>query len=46
MEKVWFMAPTEYNPSGKDIMTPMEFTLIVYSPNGKCMVSWKIAFRR
>ena len=46
MEKVWFMAPTEYNPNGKYIMTPMECTLMVYSPNGKCMVSWKIAFKK
>ena len=37
MEKTWFMAPVEYNTNGKD-MTPMEYTLTVYSPNRKCLV--------
>ena len=38
MEKAWFMAPIEYNPNGKDILPPMEYTLMVYIPNGKGMV--------
>ena len=41
MEKAWFIAPMEYSPNGKDIMVPMEYTLTVYSPNGKSMVLWK-----
>ena len=44
MEKTWFMAPMEYSPSGKDIMAPMNYTLVVNSPNGKGMVLWKIVF--
>ena len=43
-ENAWFMAPMEYNRQGKD-MTPMENTLMVYSPNGKGVVLWKIPFR-
>ena len=27
-----------YGPDGKDIMAPIEYTLMVYSPNGKGMV--------
>ena len=38
MEKAWFMVPMEYNPNGKDIMTSAEYTLMVYSDNGKIMV--------
>ena len=45
MEKTWFMAPMEYSPMEKDIMAQMEYTLMVYSPNGKGMVLWKIVFR-
>ena len=44
-ENAWFMAPMEYNRQRKDIMTPMENTLMVYSPNGKGVVLWKIPFR-
>ena len=29
-----------YCPNGKDIMVSMEYTLIIYSPNGKTMVLW------
>ena len=25
MGKAWFVAPMEYSPNGKDIMTPMEY---------------------
>ena len=32
------MAPVEYNPDGKSIMDPAEYTLIIYSPSGKDMV--------
>ena len=39
MEKTWFMAPMEYIPNGKGIIVPIEYTLTVYSPNGKGMVS-------
>ena len=35
MEKAWFMAPVEFSPDGKSITAPMEYTLMVYSPNGK-----------
>ena len=45
MEKAWFMAPMEYIPNGKGIIVPIEYTLTVYSPNGKDIVSWKIIFR-
>ena len=38
MEKAWFMVPMEYNPNGKDIMASAEYTLMVYSDNGKIMV--------
>ena len=44
MEKVWFMAPMEYSPNGKDIMAPMDDSPMVYSRNGKAMVLWKIVF--
>ena len=27
-----------YGPNGKGIIAPMEYTLMVYSPNGECMV--------
>ena len=30
MEKAWFMVPVENNPDGKDIMTSIEYTHIVY----------------
>ena len=29
------MATVEHKPKGKDIMTPIKYTLMVYSPNGK-----------
>ena len=29
------MATVEYKPEGKDIMTQIKYTLLVYSPNGK-----------
>ena len=45
IEKAWFFTPVEYSPNGKDIMVPMEYKTMVYSPNGKSMVSWKILFR-
>ena len=38
MEKAWFMAPMEYIPNGKGIIVPIEYTLTVFSPNGKGMV--------
>ena len=38
MEKAWFMVPMEHNPNGKDIMASAEYTLMVYSDNGKIMV--------
>ena len=44
MEKAWFMASMEYSPNGGGIIAPMEYTPIVYSPNGKDMLLWKILF--
>ena len=38
MVKAWFMAPKEYSTNGKGNIAPMEYTLMVYSPNGKSMV--------
>ena len=38
MEMTWFMVPVEYIPNGKGIIIPIEYTLMVYSPNGKVMV--------
>ena len=38
MEKAWSMALMEYNPNGKGVMTPIEYTLMVCSPNEKGMV--------
>ena len=46
MEKTWFMAPVEYNPNGKDITAPMEYILMVHSPNGKGIVLRKTVFGR
>ena len=46
IEKAWFMVPIEYSPNGKDIMTPIEYTSMVYSPNGKLMFLWNIFFQR
>ena len=37
-------AAMKHNINGKGIMAPMEYTLLVYSPNGKSMVLWKIVF--
>ena len=34
----------EYNPDGKSIMDPAEYTLIIYSPSEKDIVLWKIVF--
>ena len=45
MKKAWFMAPIEYSSNGKD-MVPMKYNLLVYSPNGKGMVLWKVVFGR
>ena len=39
MEKAWFITPSEYNSNIKDIMTLMEYTLMVYIPNEKGIVS-------
>ena len=33
MEKAWSIVPMEYNLNEKGIMVPMEYTLMVYSPN-------------
>ena len=44
MEKAWFMVPIEYNHNGKNIMVPMKYILIIYSPDWKGMVLWKIVF--
>ena len=33
-----------YGPNGKGIMAPIEYTLKIYSLNGKSMVLWKILF--
>ena len=38
------MVPVEYNTNGKGIMAVMKYILIIYSPNWKCMVLWKIIF--
>ena len=38
IEKAWFMAPMEYIPNKKGIMVPIEYALMVYSPNRKGMV--------
>ena len=38
MEKAWSMALMEYNPNGKGVMAPIEYTLMVYSPSEKGMV--------
>ena len=34
-----------YDPKRKDIMVPVENTLIIYSPYRKGMNLWKIVFR-
>ena len=36
----------EYNPNGKDIMAPMEYVLMVHSPNGKGIALRKTVFGR
>ena len=41
-EKAWFFAPIEYSANGKNIMTPMEHTPMVYSLNEKGMVLLKV----
>ena len=38
------MVPMEYNHNGKYIMAPMKYILIIYSPDWKDMVLWKIVF--
>ena len=38
------MVPMDYNNNGKGIMATMKYILIIYSPNLKCMVLWKIIF--
>ena len=44
MEKAWIMARMEYSPNGKGIMAPMEYIPMVYRPNEKSLVLWKIVF--
>ena len=34
-----------YDPKEKDIMVPVENTLMIYSPNRKGIILWKIVFR-
>ena len=36
--KAWFSAPVKCHSNGKDIMAPMEYTLMVYSTIGKGMI--------
>ena len=38
LEKATFMAKMEYNPNGKDIMAPREYSFVGYRPNRKGMV--------
>ena len=38
--------PNGNNPNGKGIMDPMEYVLMVHSPNGQGMVLRKIVFQR
>ena len=38
MEKTLIMTPVECRPNEKGIMATMEYTLMVYSANGKDMV--------
>ena len=33
-----------YGPNGKGIMASLEYTLIIYNPNGKSMGLWNIVF--
>ena len=33
-----------YGPNGKGIMASLEYTLIIYIPNGKVMALWNIVF--
>ena len=44
MEKTWFMTRMELDPNAKVIMSPMEYTAMVYKPNAKDMVSSNIYF--
>ena len=37
--------PNGIYPQQKGIMVPIEYALMVYSPNRKGMVLWKIVFR-
>ena len=40
-EKVIVYGPNGIQPNGKDIMAPMEYNIMVYSPNGNRMVLWR-----
>ena len=40
-EKVIVYGPNGIQPNGKDIMAPMEYDIMVYSPNGNRMVLWR-----
>ena len=44
MEKAWSMALMEYNPNGKGVMAPIEYTLMIYSPSENVLVLLKIVF--
>ena len=46
MEKMWFMAPVEYNQNGKSIVAPKEYFLMVHSPNRKGLVLRKIVKKK
>ena len=38
------MVRMENSPNVKGIMASMKYTTMIYSPNGKSMVLWKILF--
>ena len=44
--KAMVYGPNGNNPNGKGIMDPMEYVLMVHSPNGQGMVLRKIVFQR
>ena len=44
MENVWFKSPMEYSPDGKGIIVPMEYTHMVYNPNGKAWFYERLFF--
>ena len=45
MKKTLFLASIEYSPNGKGSMTPIKYTPMVYSANGKGIVLRNIIFR-